>query len=151
MQFRCSGISDSTNDGIGLSLDIFFQGCSRNCNGCHNLKLQNKNGGYIEDTRNIIATIEEHNDYYDSVCFLGGEPCEQIGALRDLVTRLQLSKVLYTGWYYRDIPKNIRDKLDIVVDGPYIEELKNNFPASQNQQIYGTPGMINRFMKNKKI
>lgn len=42
MIFRCAGISDSTNDGIGMALDIFFQGCSLKCKGCQNPELQEK-------------------------------------------------------------------------------------------------------------
>jgi anaerobic ribonucleoside-triphosphate reductase activating protein len=152
MQFRCAGISDSTIDGIGIGLNIFFQGCSLKCDQCQNPGLQDKNDGYDEYTKNIINLIEEYNDYYDSICFLGGEPCEQTESLHDLVSKLSLPKVLYTGWLYRYVPIDIRDKLDIIVDGPYIERFKTDgFPASKNQKVYGTPEMINRFMKNKKI
>jgi len=49
---------------------------------------------------------------------------------------VDLPKVLYTGRKYEEIKPELRDLFDIIVDGPYVEELKTGgFPASSNQRV----------------
>lgn len=141
MIFRCGGISDSTIDGIGMSLDIFFQGCSRGCKNCHNLELQDKNGGFDYYTHHIFEHLEKYFGFYQSIVFVGGEPLENdmnaIFHILNFVKNSGLIKVLYTGWVYEDITGFVAKMFDIIIDGPYIEELKTGgFPASSNQNIY---------------
>lgn len=140
MIFKCAGISDSMNDGIGVALDVFFQGCSMKCPGCQNSELQNFEGGFFYDTKNIYKHLKKYKDFYQSVVFLGGEPLEQDPQLVDLILYaedLDLKTILYTGWLYRNIPEFFRKEIDMIIDGPYIEELKTSgFPASSNQKIY---------------
>jgi anaerobic ribonucleoside-triphosphate reductase activating protein len=133
--FRCAGLSDSMIDGIGISLDVFFQGCSLRCTGCHNPELHDFGGGFSCDTLDIIKRIEQY-DFYDSIVFVGGEPLEQIDAVRDLAMRSNLCNVLYTGWNIDQIPIDIINSMNMIVAGPYIESLKTGgFPASSNQTI----------------
>lgn len=137
MKFRCAGISDSMNDGKGIALDVFFQGCYLKCPGCHNPELQDFAGGEEIDTDEIISHLNDHKDFYQSLVFLGGEPMEQEEVLYDLASRSGLYNVLYTGRLYEEIPDRIKKVLDMVVDGPYREDLKTDgFPASSNQKIY---------------
>jgi anaerobic ribonucleoside-triphosphate reductase activating protein len=137
MIFRCAGITDSMNDGRGVALDVFFQGCSLGCKGCHNPELQDKDGGFELDTDFIIDHLKKHKGFYESIVFLGGEALEQQKALIDIANRVNLYKVLYTGCLYKNIPSEIRSVMDMIVDGPYIEELKTDgFPASENQRVY---------------
>jgi organic radical activating enzyme len=96
-----------------------------------------KEGGFDYDTNTVIEHIYKYNDFYNSVVMLGGEPCLQMTALTHLIDNINLPIVLYTGWYYSDIPKYIRNSVDIIIDGPYIEKLRTeNFPISTNQNIY---------------
>ncbi len=137
MNFKCAGISDSMNDGEGIALDIFFQGCSMRCPGCQNPDLQNHTGGFDVDTGDVISYMKRHEDFYCSLVFLGGEPLEQEEALFDLASRSGLYNVLYTGWLYEKIPQRIIDLMDKIIDGPYIKEMETNgFPASSNQRIF---------------
>jgi anaerobic ribonucleoside-triphosphate reductase activating protein len=125
------------NDGRGAALDIFFQGCSIGCKGCHNPELQDKDGGFELDTDEIIEHLDKHKGFYESIVFLGGEPLNQREVVIDIINRVDLYKVLYTGYLYKDIPNEIRSVMNMIVDGPYIEELKTDgFPASENQRIY---------------
>jgi anaerobic ribonucleoside-triphosphate reductase activating protein len=133
--FRCAGISDSMIDGPGISLDVFFQGCSLGCLGCHNPALQDHGGGFSYDTDDIIKHIEKYS-FYDSLVLTGGEPLEQQEAARDLVTRSGLYNVLYTGWLLEEIPTDIIKSIIMIKSGPYLESLKTGgFPASSNQII----------------
>jgi anaerobic ribonucleoside-triphosphate reductase activating protein len=138
MKFRCAGITDSMNDAPGkIALDVFFQGCSLGCKGCQNPELQDPNGGFDLDTDEIIDHLEQHKDFYQALVFLGGEPLEQIDALFNLASRSGLYNVLYTGWLHEEIPLDIRMVMNMIIDGPYIEELKTDgFPSSENQRIY---------------
>jgi anaerobic ribonucleoside-triphosphate reductase activating protein len=140
MKFKCAGITDSMNDAPGkIGLDVFFQGCSLKCPGCQNPDLQDPNGGFEIDTDEIINHLNQHRDFYQALVFLGGESLEQDKAVLDLASRSRsgLYNVLYTGWLYEKIPLKIKSVMDMIIDGPYIEELKTNgFPASENQRIY---------------
>jgi len=126
------------NDAPGkVALDVFFQGCSLGCKGCQNPELQDPNGEFDLDTDEIIDHLEQHKDFYQALVFLGGEPLEQIEAVLDLSLRSSSYNILYTGWLYKKIPSEIRSIMNMIVDGPYIEELKTGgFPASENQRIY---------------
>lgn len=135
VKFRMAGISDSMNDGIGIALDIFFQGCNLKCNGCHNIELQDRNNGIECDTNDIIKIAD--SIFYDSIVFMGGEPLEQQESLFDMISRIDKPKILYTGWLYNDIPNKIKNLVNIIIDGRYIEELKTyDFPASSNQRVF---------------
>jgi len=140
MIFKCGGISDSTIDGIGMSLDIFFQGCSKGCKGCQNPELQDKFKGDFIDIDFIMEQLEKYSGFYQSLVFVGGEPLEQIDPLWYLIClakEFKLYTVLYTGNIYKNIHPDIRRTCDIIVDGDYREDLKTGgFPASSNQNIY---------------
>lgn len=136
MKFRCAGIRDTLDGGLGWGLGIFFQGCSIRCPNCQNPELQDPTGGYEAYTDTIIKILEK-TDYYNSVVFLGGEPTEQEDALVDIMMRTTIPSVLFTGKYYEQLHDNIKGAAYMIVDGPYIEELKSgHFPASYNQSIY---------------
>lgn len=149
MIFRCGGIADSAIDGIGMSLDIFFQGCHRNCRGCHNPELQDKNGGFDYNTDDIIKHLEKYPGFYQSIVLVGGEPLDQPNQLYSLIKiakMFNLYTILYTGNDYYHIYSDIRYNCDVIIDQPYDEENKTNgFPASKNQWIYirGEPVKMN--------
>ena len=137
MKFRCAGIQDTLDGGLGWGLGIFFQGCSIKCPNSQNPELQDPAGGYDSNTDTIIKILENSNGYYNSVVFLGGEPTDQEDALLDIATRVNIPCVLFTGKYYETLNILLKYAMYMIVDGPYIEELKSNkFPASYNQSIY---------------
>ena len=90
-------------------------------------------------TDEIINDINESLDWYDSVAFIGGEPLEQQEALIDLLKRVKelgLKRWLYTGYEPEEIPKEVAKLTDVIVAGPYVDELKTGgFPASSNQEV----------------
>lgn len=140
MKFRCAGITDSFIDGLEYSptLAVFFQGCRFRCEKCQNAELQNFDGGIEIDTTNIINQLNKYNTFYRGLVLTGGNPTDQLDVLYDLISNTHLPKILYTGHYFEEIPCSILDKINIVIDGPYIENLKciNKFPASKNQRYF---------------
>mgnify|MGYP001159339829 CR=1 FL=1 len=150
MKFRCAGTNVGTINGLGISYEVFFSGCRHACPGCQNPELQDFSYGHDLDTNDILSHLERYQDFYDSVVFTGGDPVYQPIALYTLATNCKLPTILYTGFLYEEIPDNIKEAIDIIVDGPYIQELKTSgFPASNNQRIWDHGKLTNQdFRKN---
>ncbi|MCW2278702.1 4Fe-4S single cluster domain-containing protein [Heliophilum fasciatum] len=138
---RIGGVHDlNTSDTDGIAYSIFFQGCNRCCEGCHNPALQSFHDGIEIEVATILASIEEHLHIYDAAAFLGGEPLEQPEALQELligVKALGLETWLYTGYQLDQVPSEIATYCDVIVAGEYDQELQTGgFPASSNQIVF---------------
>lgn len=138
MIFRCAGISDSMIDAPGMiGLNVFFQGCSLRCLGCQNPELQSFEGGFGADTDDVIEVLRKFDGFYEAVIFVGGEPLEQPDAVKAIAEATDLYKVLYTGWLFKDVPEEVRDLMDMIVDGPYVRDLEDGgFPVTTNQKVW---------------
>lgn len=144
MEFQCAGITDSTIDGNGISLVVWFSGCNIQCDKCHNPELQDYNYGYQESTERIIKLINSNESFYDSVVFLGGEPLLQVDAVCEIAKRVNITKWLYTGFHVINIPSKVSKVCNVIIAEPYMDELKTNgFPASYNQKIIYNGEIIN--------
>ena len=156
MKIRIAGIvPESFVDGTGIRFTIFFQGCLRNCRGCHNPATHDLNGGEILDTEEIISAIKK-NPLLTGITLSGGEPLLQISPALELAKaakNLNLNVWCYTGYKFENIPENAEELLkniDVLVDGEYIEELRDlelNFCGSKNQRVID----LNKTRENKKI
>ena len=128
-----------------IAFAVFFQGCSRGCEGCHNPELQPFDGGGMVDTGEITKKLWTNRDYYEAVVFVGGEPLDQPEPLKELLEFVRGTNMyswLYTGYYPDQIPEDIFELADVIVAGPYIDEQKTGgFPASSNQIIFDNRGM----------
>ncbi|QGG47674.1 4Fe-4S single cluster domain-containing protein [Heliorestis convoluta] len=129
----------NTTDAVGIAFTVFFQGCSIRCLGCHNPELQSFDGGQAVAISDIVARIKKHRKFYDALVFVGGEPLDQKSALQQLLNEgknLGLATWLYTGYEIDEVPSEFLALCDVIVAGPYKEELKtNSFPASSNQVV----------------
>lgn len=146
MKVRIAGIiKESIVDGPGVRYVIFAQGCRHKCPGCHNPETHDFNGGYIVDADEIINDIR-NNNYISGVTFSGGDPLFQIDEFKYIAEKLKYSSIhimCYTGFKYEDIIKDkklkvILDKIDLLVDGPFImskKTLKLPYRGSSNQRI----------------
>lgn len=147
---RIAGIvRDSTVDGIGIRDVVFFQGCHRACPGCHNPQTWDMNGG---EHRFAGDVVNELSDSSNDITISGGEPLLQLEALLsflDVIKRTTDKRVwLYTGCTV--VPtqpkwKLLSNYIDVVVDGKYVEELKDSrllFRGSSNQRIIDLPKSV---------
>lgn len=148
MEIRLSGVvNDSIVDGAGIRLTVFTQGCPHHCIGCHNPQTHDPQGGYIEDTDFILATLAE-NPLLDGVTLSGGEPLDQPAACAQIAEgtkKLGLNVWAYTGYLWENlIEKGSPDVLlllqhiDVLIDGPFLEDqrsLELLFCGSKNQRI----------------
>ena len=144
MEIRIAGIvEESIVDGTGIRYAIFMQGCLRHCKGCQNPGTHDINGGRIVDTSELIDAIKK-NPLLSGITLTGGEPLLQLDAAIELARetkKLGLNVWCYTGYTFEEIPDAARELLkyvDVLVDGPFVEELKDlelQFRGSSNQRI----------------
>jgi anaerobic ribonucleoside-triphosphate reductase activating protein len=141
--------NDSIVDGPGIRYAVFVQGCPHNCEGCHNPNSHDVNGGYWDDTDNIIEAIKK-NPLLDGVTLSGGEPFMQARECAEIAKKAHetgLNVVTYTGFTFEEILNKANDEnnfsellenTDILVDGRFVLELKSidlNFKGSSNQRL----------------
>ena len=138
----------------GVSVTFFTQGCPHRCFGCHNPETWDFNGGK-EFTPQVLEDIYDAlraNGIERNFCIMGGEPlCDENLFLTLLVlteVRKRFPKIkiyLWTGYYYKDLQNSadshmlqILKLIDVLIDGPYIEEQRNitlQMRGSANQHI----------------
>ena len=144
-------------NGEKIRTSIFFSGCEHYCKNCFNSELWDFKVGEefnreFYETK-IKLTINEH---IDGISILGGEPMHpnNMGALFNLVNWFKEdfpNKTIWvwTGYTYEDLKNNYRGlrksiynsvfkKIDVLVDGPFIEEQKDltlKWCGSKNQRV----------------
>lgn len=146
------------NNGNGVRATIWFSGCSHHCKGCHNEWLQQYHlGNDISILYKDIKNIFDNKKYLDGITLSGGDPLTQnTKNLNDLLDFIIWFKTnysdkniwIFTGYVLEHLidSNNNDDKLklkiisecDYLVDGPFIEELKDlslPFRGSSNQRI----------------
>ena len=149
--------ADSAN-GVGIRLTIFVSGCLNHCPGCFQPETWNFEYGrpYTKEMEDQLLEELAH-PYYNGLTLLGGDPMELanqeplMGLLRRIHAELPEKNIwAYTGYLYdQDLQPGGRryiegitdpylDLIDILVDGPFVQELKKitlNFRGSSNQRI----------------
>lgn len=141
--------TDSIVDGEGLRTVIWTQGCSHNCEGCHNPKTHSFDGGFLVDTEDVKKEIAELK-YQDGVTLSGGDPFFQVDAVLDIAEFCQskgLNVWCYTGFTFEkllEMSKNnhtileLLNNIDVLVDGKFVLNLKSydcKFRGSTNQRL----------------
>lgn len=136
-------------NGKGCGTSLFVQGCGIRCVGCFNAEAWDFDGGkeWNDDVKDkFLDIVSKH--YIKRVSILGGEPLEEknIDGVYDLIVEIQEKypeKIiwLYTGKKYESLTskeRSVVDKCDVVVDGAYVEALKDvslAFRGSLNQRL----------------
>lgn len=156
-------------NGPGIRISLFVSGCNHHCKGCFNQEAWDFNYGkpFTDDTIDMIM------EYLDSphiagLTLLGGEPMEPVNqkALLPLVRRVKeaypdKSIWCFTGYRFDDdivnkmfnsVPetKELLSYFDVMVDGKFVEELKNVsliFKGSSNQRTI----MVQESLKDNNI
>lgn len=139
------------NNGEGCRITLWLPGCAHKCKGCHNEWTHNYNQGvdFTEDT--YVELLEKLTpSYISGLTISGGDPLFQsdtvLTDISNLIKRLRMDMPdktiwLYTGFKYEDLvglQMVIAQMCDVIVDGPYIEELRDvslPFRGSSNQRI----------------
>lgn len=143
------------NNGNGVRVTLWVSGCSHKCKGCHNSWTWNYNQGKIfaEDSDEILNKLSNwlSRDYVDGLTISGGDPLDQdkntLFELKQIVNWVKTnfpSKTIwiYTGYTYEELNEYqlaVVENINVLVDGPYKEELRDiahcPFRGSTNQRI----------------
>lgn len=138
-------------NGPGARVSLFVSGCRNRCKGCFNPETWSFNYGK-EFTLKTLIEIDTalEPDYIDGLTILGGDPMEPENI--EMITLISKNIKdwfpdktiwIYTGYKYEDFKDHkIMDYIDVLVDGPFIESLKDislQFRGSSNQRIIDIP------------
>lgn len=156
---NCAGIKyHAVEDGPGCRTVLFVSGCRHHCKGCFQPQTWDFDYGVpfddgIEET--ILKSLSD--EYTTGLTLLGGEPFEPENqkALLPFLKKVRSeypdkSIWAYSGFTFEDlIGQNktnetipILNMIDVLVDGPFIEEKRNlmlPFRGSENQRILNIP------------
>lgn len=146
-------------NGEGVRISLFVSGCTHRCKNCFNQVAWDFSYGSLFDEAIEQKILKElDSSYIAGITLLGGEPLEPSNqeALLPFVRKVKeqfpdKSIWCYTGCIFNektglltDVSKNTTQTqelisyFDVLVDGPFIEELKNirlKFRGSSNQRI----------------
>lgn len=142
-------VDESEVNGPGVRAVVWVQGCDRHCSNCFNpssWSFEINQLISVEDLADQILSKPKNQ----GVTFSGGEPFWQAAALSQLAKRLKaqgLNVMSFSGFTLQELqssqaPPHASDllqKLDILVDGPYVPSQAINQPdslvSSRNQQV----------------
>lgn len=144
-------------NGPGVRVSIFVSGCNHHCKGCFNQEAWDfKYGNEFteKEEKEVMEALKP--DYIKGLSLLGGEPLE-LKNQEGLLPIVKKAKELYPDkpiWCYtgfkfdeqvldgmantNETTSELLKYLDYVVDGKFVEELKNpslKFRGSSNQRI----------------
>lgn len=145
----------------GVNATIFFSGCGFKCPGCFNEELQCFAYGHMFDDCALELLIDYAQDpYVDGVCILGGEvfhqPLEEMfHIIKTLRQHVKKPIHMWSGFIWEDLikdpdKKKILELIDTLVDGPFIESLKDlnlKYRGSSNQRVID----VQKSLKNGRI
>lgn len=146
-------------NGPGVRVSLFVSGCNHHCKNCFNREAWDFNYGkeFTEDEQNeIIEDLKP--EYITGLTLLGGEPFERtnqeglVPLIKKVKEKYPNKKIwCYTGFTFdnqiigemikkegRKTTKEMLENIDYIVDGKFIEELKDpklRFKGSSNQRI----------------
>lgn len=134
-------------NGPGVRVSLFVSGCRNHCKGCFNPETWDFDYGrpFTRATEDeIIEALRP--SWIQGLSILGGEPTEEENAavLIPFLKRVRAALPdkdiwLYSGYTYEALrDKEILTLADVLVDGPFLLELKDAglaFRGSRNQRI----------------
>jgi anaerobic ribonucleoside-triphosphate reductase activating protein len=144
------------SDGPGIRVALYVSGCNFHCEGCHNEEAWNFNFGtkFTHKHMKLILDLLKKKDNSidrDGLSILGGEPLDPKNR-SDVLSIIEIVKEqcpdktiwLWTGFTYEKIvseniiPKNILEKIDVIVDGQFVlaeRDISLKYRGSKNQRV----------------
>lgn len=160
----------SIANGTGIRVVLWVSGCSLHCKNCQNPQSWSFDSGNPFNEEAKKELFEALNkSYIQGITFSGGHPLEDnnLGEVYNLITEIKdkfpdKDIWLYTGYQFEDIINNplrnmlatlrkrIVEACDVVVDGSYINELRDitlKWKGSSNQRVID----VQKSLKENKI
>ncbi len=144
-------------NGLGVRTVLFVSGCRNRCEGCFQPETWNFSNGKVFDQEEEDAIIESLKpDFIRGLTLLGGDPFEPenqeglISFMRRVKKECPDKDVwAYTGYLldedlveggrkYTPYTDELLSYIDVLVDGPFVLELKSlmlKFKGSKNQRV----------------
>ncbi len=147
MKIRIAGTEFSIKN---HSYEIYIQGCTRNCAGCHNPETHSFTGGKEYEIEEFFCQLHKRlapfidTGLIKKIFISGGDLlCSPMVAGIEFSSFLTkyfpyLEAWLFTGATPEELPDWVWDDYNIVKCGTYREDLRNpegTFPASSNQVL----------------
>ncbi len=148
-------------NGKGVRVSLFVSGCTHHCKGCFNPETWDFNyGDFFGNKERELILAELDKPYVSGLSLLGGEPFEPanqwiLADFIEKVKKLHPDKNIwcYTGYLldrdlveggaaWCDKTEKMLANIDVLVDGPFEEKLKDislAFRGSSNQRIIDVP------------
>ena len=136
-----------SSNGPGVRVTIFMQGCPFHCKNCFNPETWDFNDGNPFDDETIDEVLKLcEMSHIAGLSILGGEPMHPSNIkgttkLARMFKEKFPNKTLWswTGYTYEQIKdKEVFDYLDVLVDGQFVDELRNpnlKWKGSSNQRV----------------
>ena len=149
---RVAGIlNESIVDGPGIRAVVFFQGCPRHCEGCHNPSTLPFEGG-MEYTPEDLAqdVIKRLTPLHRGITLSGGDPLAQADVVLEFLQAIKklkpgLNVWCYTGYTLEQLLQEadpdrmaLLRETDVLVDGPFLlaqRSLELKYCGSRNQRL----------------
>lgn len=156
MHYSAIKYNDIAN-GLGVRTVLFVSGCRNRCKGCFQPETWDFCNGQVfgeKEEKEILASLEP--GYVRGLTLLGGDPFEPenqeglIAFMRQVKAKYPMKDVwAYTGYMldtdlqpggkvYTEYTQELLSYVDVLVDGPFIEEQKSlmlKFKGSRNQRV----------------
>jgi len=150
-------------NGPGVRISLFVSGCTHHCKGCFNEVAWDFAYGqpFTQETAQTILDMMKPS-YIKGLTLLGGEPFEPqnqgpiVELLRQVKTAYPNKSIwAFSGYLFEKITSHtlgdwavtqeFLSYLDVLVDGPFVEEKKNlalRFRGSENQRLIDMPATL---------
>ena len=138
-------------NGEGLRVVLWVSGCEHHCKGCQNPETWDFESGIPFDDDAKAELFEDCNhDYISGITFSGGDPLaiynrdDVFEIMKEFKEKFPDKNIwCYTGYTIDELFKTGIDPeklkmVDVLVDGPYVEELRDvslNWVGSSNQKV----------------
>jgi anaerobic ribonucleoside-triphosphate reductase activating protein len=150
-------------NGDGLRVVLWLAGCNHHCDQCQNPITWDPNGGLLVD-KSVIDEVETElkKDYISGLTLSGGDPLHPSNRedVYDLVRNIKKKFPdkdiwMYTGYTWEDITYNLLGDIclniikyiDVLVDGQFVNDLKDNnykWAGSSNQRVIDVQKSISK-------
>lgn len=143
---------DFVNSITGVTMSIFFSGCSHKCKGCFNKCSWDYDSGELTTVDKLFDMIK--NSMHKNVSLLGGSPFyihnkDEVIKLIKRIKKELPNKIVYvwTGYTFEEVKEFIDVELiDYLITNKFVEELYNPnliLRGSSNQRIYNKGELYN--------
>jgi anaerobic ribonucleoside-triphosphate reductase activating protein len=148
-------------NGPGVRVGLWTAGCKCHCKGCHNPSTWNFRTGKpfsMDSLNKLFSALDK--PYIQGLTITGGNPLDNAPEILMISKRFKerfpdKDLWIYSGYTYEEIIQNeifecILEYVDVLVDGPYIEEQRDislKFRGSRNQRLIN----IKETLKQGKI